>query len=104
MSETRRAAIVTGAAGGIGRVFVRNLLAAGIDVAATDRDEGPLAALVAVARDGGNAAELMTFRCDLEADGATEAIASVIGRLPSSPFSLSITSNSGPTFLITATF
>ena len=75
MSETRRAAIVTGAAGGIGRVFVRNLLAAGIDVAATDRDEGPLAALVAVARDGGNAAELMTFRCDLEADGATEAIA-----------------------------
>jgi hypothetical protein len=31
-------------------------------------------------------------------------IASVIGRLPSSPFSLSITSNSGPTFLITAAF
>jgi NAD(P)-dependent dehydrogenase (short-subunit alcohol dehydrogenase family) len=75
MGESGRAAIVTGAAGGIGRVFVRSLLAVGIDVAATDRDEGPLAALAEFARGGGNAAELLTFRCDLEADGAAEAIA-----------------------------
>ncbi|MGH7045674.1 MAG: SDR family NAD(P)-dependent oxidoreductase [Stellaceae bacterium] len=75
MSETGKAAIVTGAAGGIGRVFVRTLLAAGIGVTATDRDEGPLAALAAAARGDGHAAELLTFRCDLATDGAAEAIA-----------------------------
>jgi NADP-dependent 3-hydroxy acid dehydrogenase YdfG len=38
MSETQRVAIVTGAAGGIGRAMTRGLLAAGIRVAGVDRD------------------------------------------------------------------
>jgi NAD(P)-dependent dehydrogenase (short-subunit alcohol dehydrogenase family) len=38
MTETPRVAIVTGAAGGIGRAMVRGLLAAGIRVAGVDRD------------------------------------------------------------------
>ena len=37
MAETRRVAIVTGAAGGIGRAITRGLLAAGIRVAGIDR-------------------------------------------------------------------
>src|SRR5947209_19664050 len=36
MSDTQRAAIVTGAAGGIGRALVKGLLGAGIRVAAVD--------------------------------------------------------------------
>ena len=38
MSDTQRAAIVTGAAGGIGRALVKGLLGAGIRVAAVDLD------------------------------------------------------------------
>jgi NAD(P)-dependent dehydrogenase (short-subunit alcohol dehydrogenase family) len=47
MSETQRVAIVTGAAGGIGRAMTRGLLAAGIRVAGVDRDREPLEALAA---------------------------------------------------------
>jgi NAD(P)-dependent dehydrogenase (short-subunit alcohol dehydrogenase family) len=43
MAETRRVAIVTGAAGGIGSAMVRGLLSAGIRVAGVDRDREPLA-------------------------------------------------------------
>jgi NAD(P)-dependent dehydrogenase (short-subunit alcohol dehydrogenase family) len=46
MAETQRVAIVTGAAGGIGRALVRGLVSAGIRVAGVDRDREPLAALV----------------------------------------------------------
>ncbi len=52
MSETQRVAIVTGAAGGIGRAMTRGLLAAGIRVAGVDRDREPLEALAASARAG----------------------------------------------------
>ena len=38
MAENQRVAIVTGAAGGIGRAMTRGLLAAGIRVAGVDRD------------------------------------------------------------------
>jgi NAD(P)-dependent dehydrogenase (short-subunit alcohol dehydrogenase family) len=40
-SDTGRAAVVTGAARGIGFCVVQRLLAAGFDVAATDRDPAP---------------------------------------------------------------
>jgi NADPH-dependent 2,4-dienoyl-CoA reductase/sulfur reductase-like enzyme len=45
MPETQRVAIVTGAAGGIGREMTRALLAAGIRVTGVDRDREPLEAL-----------------------------------------------------------
>ena len=39
MTESQRVAIVTGAAGGIGRAMVQGLLSAGIRVAGVDRDQ-----------------------------------------------------------------
>ena len=53
MTENLRVAIVTGAAGGIGRPMTRALLAAGIRVAGVDRDREPLEALAASAREQG---------------------------------------------------
>ena len=50
MSEAQRTAIVTGAAGGIGRALVLGLLGAGIRVAAVDRTADGLAQLAALAR------------------------------------------------------
>ena len=49
MTEPQRVAIVTGAAGGIGRAMVRGLFAAVVRVASVDRDNEPLEALVASA-------------------------------------------------------
>ena len=74
MSETQRVAIVTGAAGGIGREMVRGLLAAGIRVAGVDRDRGPLEGLAAIAREQGKAADLLTIQADLTADSAVAEI------------------------------
>jgi NADP-dependent 3-hydroxy acid dehydrogenase YdfG len=62
MSETRRVAIVTGAAGGIGRAMTRGLLAASIRVAAVDRDREPIEALAASVREQGKATELLTMQ------------------------------------------
>ena len=45
MAETQRVAIVTGAAGGIGRAMTSGMLAAGIRVAGVDRDREPLEVL-----------------------------------------------------------
>jgi NAD(P)-dependent dehydrogenase (short-subunit alcohol dehydrogenase family) len=74
MTEVQRVAIVTGAAGGIGRVMTRALLAEGIRVAGVDRDREPLEALAATAREQGKAAELLTIATDLTDDSAPDAI------------------------------
>jgi len=57
MSERRRAAIVTGAAGGIGRELVLGLLDKGLRVAAVDRTAQGLAELTQAAQSG-NAAPI----------------------------------------------
>lgn len=74
MTEIQRVAIVTGAAGGIGRAMVRGLLAAGIRVAGVDRDREPLDALAASAREQGKADDLLTILTDLTNDSATGEI------------------------------
>jgi len=74
MAETQRVAIVTGAAGGIGRAMVRGLLAAGIRVAGVDRDREPLAVLAANAKEESNADDLLTIPTDLTSDSAAEEI------------------------------
>jgi len=74
MAETQRVAIVTGAAGGIGRAMVRGLLAAGIRVAGVDRDREPLAVLAANATEESNADDLLTIPTDLTSDSAAEEI------------------------------
>jgi NAD(P)-dependent dehydrogenase (short-subunit alcohol dehydrogenase family) len=74
MTEIRRVAIVTGAAGGIGRAMVRGLLAAGVRVAGVDRDRQPLEALAASAREQGKADDLLTIQTDLTNDPAVDEI------------------------------
>src|SRR3954454_23736958 len=74
MAETQRVAVVTGAAGGIGRAMVRGLLSAGIQVAGVDRDREPLEALAASGREQGKAGDLLTIQTDLTNDAATEQI------------------------------
>jgi len=74
MTENLRVAIVTGAAGGIGRAMTRDLLAAGIGVAGVDRDREPLEALAASAREQGKGSELLTLQTDLSKDSAAEEI------------------------------
>jgi len=76
MTETRRVAIVTGTAGGIGRAMTRALLHAGIQVTAVDRDREALEALAVNAREQGEAAELLTIAADLTEDSAKHAITS----------------------------
>jgi NAD(P)-dependent dehydrogenase (short-subunit alcohol dehydrogenase family) len=70
MAENQRVAIVTGAAGGIGRAMTRGLLAAGIRVAGVDRDREPLEALAAVAGEQGMQGDLLTIQTNLTADAA----------------------------------
>jgi NAD(P)-dependent dehydrogenase (short-subunit alcohol dehydrogenase family) len=74
MSEIQRVAVVTGAAGGIGRAMTRGLLAAGIQVAGVDRDREPLEALAASTHEQGKAAELLTIQTDLTNDSAVDEI------------------------------
>jgi NAD(P)-dependent dehydrogenase (short-subunit alcohol dehydrogenase family) len=74
MSEIQRVAIVTGAAGGIGRAMTRALLAAGIRVAGVDRDREPLEAVAATGREQGKGAGLLTIQTDLTSDSAVDEI------------------------------
>ena len=74
MAETQRVAILTGAAGGIGRAMTPALLAAGIRVAGVDRDREPLEALAASAREQGKRGDLLTIQTDLTSDAAADEI------------------------------
>jgi len=74
MTETQRAAIITRAAGGIGRAMTRALLEAGVGVAAVDRDREAMEAVAASAREQGKAAELLTIATDLTDDSAADAV------------------------------
>jgi NAD(P)-dependent dehydrogenase (short-subunit alcohol dehydrogenase family) len=74
MTENQRVALVTGAAGGIGRAMVRGLLAAGIRVVGVDRDREPLEALAGSAREQGKGSELLTIQTDLTKDSAAGEI------------------------------
>jgi NAD(P)-dependent dehydrogenase (short-subunit alcohol dehydrogenase family) len=76
MSDGQRTAIVTGAAGGIGRALVRGLLDAGIRVAASDRTAEGLTALEAGARERGKDGALLTVEADLARDDAVDRIVS----------------------------
>src|SRR5947208_9177618 len=71
MSDASRVAIVTGAAGGIGRALVGGLLGAGLRVAAVDRTAdafGPLAASI------GDSPNLLMIAADLAQDAAAAGI------------------------------
>jgi NAD(P)-dependent dehydrogenase (short-subunit alcohol dehydrogenase family) len=72
MSDPKRTAIVTGAAGGIGRALVRGLIGAGYRVAASDVSRDGLGALAASL--SGKDVDLLTIPADLSADGAAEQI------------------------------
>ena len=77
MSDKQRTAIVTGAAGGIGRALVRGLLEAGIRVAAVDRTHDGLDAVAKAAREEGRDASLLTIEADLSRDAA---ISDIVGQ------------------------
>src|SRR5437588_10707801 len=77
MSDKQRTAIVTGAAGGIGRALVKGLLEAGIRVAAVDRTRDGLNALAKGAREQGRDANLLTIEADLSREAA---IADIVGQ------------------------
>jgi len=74
MSAEQRVAIVTGAAGGIGRALVGGLLGAGLKVAAVDRTAEGLAELARAAQERQQGANLMTIEADLAQDEAIEKI------------------------------
>jgi NAD(P)-dependent dehydrogenase (short-subunit alcohol dehydrogenase family) len=74
VSEQSRAAIVTGAAGGIGRELVLGLLGNGLSVAAVDRTAQGLAELAHAAQQRQQGANLMTIEADLTRDEAIDEI------------------------------
>ena len=74
MSAEQRVALVTGAAGGIGRALVGGLLGQGLKVAAVDRTAEGLAELARAAQERQQAANLMTIAADLAEDSAIAEI------------------------------
>ena len=80
-----RVAIVTGAAGGIGREIVRGLLGAGARVAALDVDEARLGELAAGFGEASGTGRLLTVRTDIssyaECEEAVAHVRSALGGL-----------------------
>ncbi len=74
MSAQQRVAIVTGAAGGIGRELVLGLLGRGLAVAAVDRAAQGLAELAEMAQQRQRGADLLTIEADLARDEAPAEI------------------------------
>jgi NAD(P)-dependent dehydrogenase (short-subunit alcohol dehydrogenase family) len=74
MSEQQRVALVTGAAGGIGRAIIGGLLDGGLKVAAVDRTADGLAELMAAAEERQRGANLMTIEADLADDASIPEI------------------------------
>jgi NAD(P)-dependent dehydrogenase (short-subunit alcohol dehydrogenase family) len=74
MSETGRVAIITGAAGGIGRELVLGMLGAEIKVVAVDRSIAGLAALEEAARERQLGTNLLLIEADLSEDDASDRI------------------------------
>ncbi len=74
MSEQQRVAIVTGAAGGIGRELVLGLLGKEIKVAAVDRAAQGLAELAQAVQQRRQGADFMTIEADLARDEALDEI------------------------------
>jgi NAD(P)-dependent dehydrogenase (short-subunit alcohol dehydrogenase family) len=74
MSEQQRTAIVTGAAGGIGRELVLGLLGKGLKVAAVDRTAQGLAELAQATQERQRGANLLTIEADLARDQAIDEI------------------------------
>jgi len=75
MSERQRIALVTGAAGGIGRALVGGLLGEGHRVAAVDRTAEGLAALAEEVAQRQQGPDLLTIEADLAQD---ESIAEIV--------------------------
>ena len=76
MSAEQRVAIVTGAAGGIGRALVGGLLGQGLKVAAVDRTAEGLAELAQSALERQQGANLLTIEADLAQDDSIDKIVS----------------------------
>jgi len=74
MSEEQRVALVTGAAGGIGRELVLGLLGKAVKVAAVDRTAQGLAELAQMVQERQQAANLLTIEADLARDEAIDEI------------------------------
>jgi len=74
MSDKQRTAIVTGAAGGIGRALVAGLLGRGMRVAAVDRTAEGLAEVAQAARDRQQGGNLLTIEADLAQDEAVDKV------------------------------
>src|SRR2546427_10642362 len=82
MSEQQRVAIVTGAAGGIGRELGLGLLGKGLKVAAVDRTAQGLAELAQAAQERQQGTDLMTIEADLARDEPIdENVSKARGRL-----------------------
>jgi NAD(P)-dependent dehydrogenase (short-subunit alcohol dehydrogenase family) len=76
MSAEQRVAIVTGAAGGIGRALVGGLLGQGLQVAAVDRTAEGLAELADAAQQRQQGAKLLTIEANLAEDESIDKIVS----------------------------
>src|SRR5437016_6927827 len=74
MSEQQRVAIVTGAAGGIGRELVLGLLGKGLKVAAVDRTAQGLAELAQAVQQRQRGADLMPIEADPDRDESIDGI------------------------------